>query len=319
MNEVPPTLATHQATRVASPLPTDEGQRAAQFERDGYVVSRGLFTPEEMRDFIQECQGFENKASERTEPNSKGTMQFYSELFRRSESVRRFITQQTLIDFLVPITGPDLWVRWDQAVAKGPGSGVFPWHTDSGYDRLPQPHFEVWIALTKSTKDNGGLCVVPGSHKVRQKHRFVDNHMSAIGAERYDTDDSAKVFIEAEAGDVVLFSSLLLHKTYENTTENSRWAYVAEMLKLGDYDPTIAPPYFVAARNGQAACEFVDRLECAYNPVQLAKTLPLALRHRVGGPLLRRLRGTFKAGLRMAGGAPLGADPSAEGSTASKP
>ena len=53
--------------------------------------------------------------------------------------------------------------------------------------------------------------------------------------------------ITPDVGDVILFSSLLLHKTGENTTPKSRWAYVAEMLKLGDFDPTIKAPYFIAA------------------------------------------------------------------------
>ncbi len=94
-------------------------ERVQQFQRDGYVVSRGMFSADEMRDFIAECQSFEGKATDRVEPNSRGAMQFYSELFRKSALIRRFITQPSLLDFLTPITGPDLWVRWDQAVAKG--------------------------------------------------------------------------------------------------------------------------------------------------------------------------------------------------------
>jgi hypothetical protein len=273
----------------------DVAARVRQFERDGFVVSRGLFSADEMRDFIAECHSFEGKAKDRAEPNSRGSMQFYSELFRKSELIRRFITQRALIDFVAPIAGPDLWVRWDQAVAKGPDSGVFAWHTDTGYDLLPQPHFEVWIALSESRADNGGLFVVPGSHKQRQRHRRIDNHMVALDTERYDAADSGKVVVEAEAGDVILFSSLLLHKTYENTTTKSRWAYVAEMLKLGDFDPTIEPPYFVVARHGEPACEFVDSLACARDPVQIVKTLPLALRHRVGKPLVKRLRAALKS------------------------
>ncbi len=120
--------------------------------------------------------------------------------------------------------------------------------------------------------------------------------MVAVGSERYDAADSGKVFVEADAGDVVVFSSLLLHKTYENTTTRSRWAYVAEMLKLSDFDPTIAPPYFVAARDGKPVCEFVDSLACARDPAQILKTLPLALRHHVAKPLVRRLRAALKPG-----------------------
>jgi hypothetical protein len=119
--------------------------------------------------------------------------------------------------------------------------------------------------------------------------------MVGVGTERYDAADGGeRVWVEADVGDVIVFSSLLLHKTYENTTASSRWAYVAEILKLGDYDPTIRPPYYVFARDGRPAGEFVDRLACASDPRQIALTLPLALRHRFGGPLVRRLRAAFK-------------------------
>ncbi len=267
---------------------------ADQFAKDGFVVSRRMFSPEQMRDFIAEIQSFEHK-SDRAEPLDQGGMRFFSDIFRQSELIQRFITEPALIDFLTRIAGPDLWVRWDQAVAKGPHSGVFAWHQDNGYNRLPQQHYQVWIALSEMRKDNGGLWLVPGSHKHRIPHARAANHFAAVGSDRYDDPDSGRVFIEADAGDVVIFSSLTLHKTYENVTEKSRWAYVAEVMRLSDFDPTVKPPYFVAARDGRSVCEFVDKLACARDPRQIVKTLPLALRRRVFGPLLRKLRAAVKA------------------------
>jgi hypothetical protein len=266
---------------------------ARQFDSDGFVVSRRMFSPEQMRDFIAEIQSFERQ-SDRAEPLDQGGMRFYSDIFRRSGLIRRFITQPALIDFLSRVAGPDLWVRWDQAVAKGPNSGVFAWHQDNGYNRLPQQHYQVWIALSEMKKDNGGLWLVPGSHKQRLPHGRIANHFAAVGSDRYDDPDSGRVFIEAEAGDVVIFSSLTLHKTYENVTANSRWAYVAEVMRLGDFDPTIKAPYFLAARDGRPAGEFVDSLACSRDLRQIVKTLPLALRHRVLGPLWRKLRAAFR-------------------------
>lgn len=267
---------------------------ANHFARDGFVIARRMFRAEQMRDLIAEIQSFEHKA-DRAEPLDQGGMRFYSDIFRQSELIRRFITEPALIDFLARIAGPDLWVRWDQAVAKGPGSGVFAWHQDNGYNRLPQQHYQVWIALSEMRQDNGGLWLVPGSHKHRFPHARVANHFAAVGSERYDDPGSARVFIEADAGDVVVFSSLTLHKTYENVTAKSRWAYVAEVMRASDFDPTIKPPYFVAARDGRAVGEFVDRLACSRDPRQIIKTLPLSLRHRVLGPLARKLRAAVKA------------------------
>jgi hypothetical protein len=51
----------------------------------------------------------------------------------------------------------------------------------------------------------------------------------------------------------------------------------------------------VVARNGEPACEFVESLACARDPVQIVKTLPLALRHRVGTPLVKRIRAALKS------------------------
>jgi hypothetical protein len=264
-----------------------------EFEQQGYTVARRMFSGDDMGEFIDEIKSFEQRGSDRAEPNSKGRMQFYSELFRRSARVRSFLTQQRLVDFIAPIAGPNLWIRWDQAVAKHPGSGVFPWHTDQGYDLLPQHHFEIWIALSQSRKDNGGLCVIPGSHRQRFSHHREGTHMVANGSARYDS-DARRVWVEADVGDVIVFSSLLLHKTYENVASDARWAYVAEVLKLGDFDPTIAPPYFVLARSGKAVGAFERALACARDPWQRAITLTLALRHKVAGPLVRKLKSVLR-------------------------
>ena len=159
---------------------------------------------------------------------------------------------------------------------------------------MPQPHFEIWIALTEMRKNNGGLWVVPGSHKVRQRHRFINSHMVAVDSDRYDAVDSGKVFIEADAGDVVIFSSLLLHKTYENTTERARWSYVAEVMKLGDFDPTIKPPYFVLARDGRSACEMATASTAPVIRCRSSRPAPRAsppFRRSAGPPPARGLEG----------------------------
>ena len=91
----------------------------------------------------------------------KGDLKFHALIMHRSEKLRAFISQQKIIDFLKPFAGPDIWVRWDQAVEKKPGAGTFAWHQDNQYSGLNDQHFQFWISLTSMTKDNGGLWVVP--------------------------------------------------------------------------------------------------------------------------------------------------------------
>jgi ectoine hydroxylase-related dioxygenase (phytanoyl-CoA dioxygenase family) len=189
----------------------------------------------------------------------------------------------------VPILGPDFWVRWDQAVEKGPHSGVFPWHQDNGYNNLYDEHYQLWIALSEMTPENGGLWVVPGSHRKKIPHRRIGKHMEAEGSARYDAPDADKVFIKAEQGDVVLFSSLMLHKTYENVTTAARWAYVAEYMRSDCYDPTVAKPYFNAARDGKPFPVFTNSLPGSRSLYQRLRYMPRVLRERAGATL-RRLK-----------------------------
>ena len=104
------------------------------------------------------------------------------------------------------------------------------------------------------TADNGGLWVVPGSHKGLLKFEKDDSHVVYKG----NTDN--KVFISAEPGDVVIFSSYLLHSTTPNITQNSRWAYVVEYMKLGDIDPNVDAPYLQVAKNSKPQLAYLDNL-----------------------------------------------------------
>ena len=68
------------------------------------------------------------------------------------------------------------------------------------------------------------------------------------------------VMVEADPGDVVVFSSRMLHMTTPNTTDAVRWAYVLEYMRLADVDPFVPGRRFVAARGGRSAPAFVDAL-----------------------------------------------------------
>jgi hypothetical protein len=248
-----------------------------EFIERGYVVARKMFSKEDMALFIAEIK---KARPYRPGPDhlDRGTLRFYSNLFHGSPAIRAYLTRRELLEFVMPVAGPDLWVRWDQAVEKGPHSGVFPWHQDNGYSGLLDEHFQLWIALSEMTRDNGGLWLVPGSQKRLLPHRTVGNHREAKGAELYDAPESGRVFIEADVGDVVLFSSYTLHKTYENSGTAARWAYVAEFLPLRCYDPTALRPYFVAARDGTAAREFTDSVPGSRSFRQRIRYAPLSLR-----------------------------------------
>ena len=228
-----------------------------QFKTQGYVVCKNLFTEAEAQTMVEDL-----KAAETIDGISslnKGAMTFYSGVYAKSAALQAVVSQPKVINFLQQFIGSDFWVRWDQAVAKGPGAGTFPWHQDNAYNSLTDEHFQFWIALTETNKDNGGLWLVPKHHNRLLPHKKVGNHMVFQG------EPEKPILIEAKPGDVVLFSSFSLHSTTPNVTQDTRWAYVIEYMACKDFDPTVNPPYFIVARNGQPTAEFVHWYEGRIN------------------------------------------------------
>jgi ectoine hydroxylase-related dioxygenase (phytanoyl-CoA dioxygenase family) len=225
----------------------------AEFKKNGYVYIKNFFSQAEVDALVADIK--EASAIKSGEDVlDKGDLKFHALIMHRSEKLRAFISQSKIIDFLKQFAGPDIWVRWDQAVEKKPGAGTFPWHQDNQYSQLKDQHFQFWISLTTMTADNGGLWVVPGSHKGMLKYDVDDNHVS------YNGDVSKAEFISAEPGDIVLFSSFLLHSTTPNITQNSRWAYVIEYMQMDKIDPYIDAPHLVVAKDGQSHLEYLDKL-----------------------------------------------------------
>jgi hypothetical protein len=229
-------------------------QLQQEYNEKGFVLIRNFFSPAEIQDLIQEIQKTSSEHVS-TDQLNLGSLKFNSLIMHKSQKLREFISQPKVVNLISQFIGPDFWVRWDQAVEKGPGAGTFPWHTDNSYSRLKDPHCQFWISLTKMTKDNGGIWMIPGSYKKHHEHKKEGCHTVAV------CDDSNAEFISAEIGDVVIFNSFTLHSTTPNITQESRWAYVVEYMNIKHIDPYIAKPHLIIARNGQSHLEYVDALD----------------------------------------------------------
>jgi ectoine hydroxylase-related dioxygenase (phytanoyl-CoA dioxygenase family) len=237
-------------------------QHAREFREQGFTVARGFFSEEEVGGILSEIR---RRAED---PDTKdcltvGGLVFTSNVFKGSEKVQKFIAQQRIIDFLKPIAGGDLWVRWDQAVTKHPGAGVFRWHQDNGYNHLVTEHYQVWIALTESKNQNGGLWLAPGSHKrgLLPHNKVTETHIEV------DAPVGESVCIDANIGDLVVFSSLTLHRTGPNEADSARTAYVVEYVPWHDYDFAVSGPFLIASTAGRSDPHFVKRQPGALNPL----------------------------------------------------
>lgn len=108
---------------------------------------------------------------------------------------------------------------------KPSGLGSYlTWHQDRWTDLNQDPLITIWTALDPATRENGCVQIVPGSHSelLNPEHGsgFLTDEMAAEIADRADT-----VFLELEAGEVVLLHNWMLHTSDVNRTQQSRRAF----------------------------------------------------------------------------------------------
>jgi hypothetical protein len=151
------------------PALVDPAALRAAFTARGYVHLRGHYDAAEIDALAAELRRL---ASLRADADvlDVGGLKFHAGLLGRSPFLQALLSAPKALAPLCAIAGPDLWVRWDQAVEKRPGAGMFPWHQDNSYSGLVDPHFQYWVSLTRMTADNGGLWLIPGSHARRLPH-----------------------------------------------------------------------------------------------------------------------------------------------------
>jgi hypothetical protein len=197
--------------------------------RDGFVNAGRLFDPEALETIGREYDRLVTFESQVLGNPDDGFFPYRAMLNFRSEALQRCILHPPLLEAAVQVLGEDVRFWWDQGINKAPGSGSFiAWHQDNGYQRgRTQEYLTCWLALDDSDTHNGGLLVIPGSHEGGLRaHEWQGVH-AVIPDSLVDAD--AAIPLDARAGDVLLFSSLLIHQTVGNeTSDRNRRAWVIQ-------------------------------------------------------------------------------------------
>ncbi|MBL3667313.1 ectoine hydroxylase [Streptomyces sp. M2CJ-2] len=146
------------------------------FERDGFLAVDQLITEDEVAVYRDELNRLVAdpaiRADERSivEPRSKEIRSVF-EVHRISEVFARLVRDERVVGRARQILGSDVYVHQSRINVKpGFGASGFYWHSDfetwHAEDGLPRMRtVSVSIALTENFDTNGGLMIMPGSHK----------------------------------------------------------------------------------------------------------------------------------------------------------
>ncbi|MGV9282392.1 ectoine hydroxylase [Streptomyces sp. NPDC003730] len=179
---------TRGATEVATPRqdpvvwgsPDAPGPASAadlqSLERDGFLAVDQLIGPDEVAEYQRELQRLTTdpavRADERSivEPQSKEIRSVF-EVHKISEVFAKLVRDERVVGRARQILGSDVYVHQSRINVKpGFGASGFYWHSDfetwHAEDGLPNMRtVSVSIALTENYDTNGGLMIMPGSHK----------------------------------------------------------------------------------------------------------------------------------------------------------
>jgi len=147
---------------------------------------------------------------------------------RGSAMFLQLAKHEPIIDLVQSVLGPDI-ILWGCHVFCKPASEGFetPWHQDGHYWPIrPLATCTVWVALEPSTKKNGCLRVIPGSHKSQQlyEHLHEDREDLTLNQRMVEGsfDETKAVDLELEPGEMSMHDIYMIHGAKANTSNIRR-------------------------------------------------------------------------------------------------
>ncbi len=149
------------------------------------------------------------------------------DLFQRHPEFQDLAKNKTILSSLEEVLGNDIFLYENSLVYKPKGKrNEVPWHQDF-INRPNEPiKYIAWRAFDQINRENGALKVIPGSHKSGFLPWFTvegETHHTRVKPEYVD--ESKAVYVELNAGDVLIFHQLILHGSDRITETSPRRAY----------------------------------------------------------------------------------------------
>lgn len=206
-----------------------------QYQRDGYVVMRNLFTADEiatLRDQAKSDRAMDQHAFGKAD--GEGGRIRLSLWNHPGEGIYGRVARcRSMVDTAEILLGGEVYHYHSKMIMKEARvGGAWAWHQDYGYWYQNGVLFPLltsaFVAVDRATKENGCLQVLRGSHLAgRIEHVLVGDQ---AGADIDRVNELAKrlelVHVEMEPGDVLFFDANLLHRSDQNRSDNPRWSMI---------------------------------------------------------------------------------------------
>ena len=166
------------------------------FKENGFVVLKNVLSnnlKKELYENWNECKNINDTST-----------RFFNKLTPFFESLYK---NQEILDNVSKFIGEDIAVYFYRLMSKSKSwSGEVPPHQEAPYFHGGHEKIMCFFPLERMNRENGGLYVIPGSHKFGFLGRVNDHE---INIDKFPNHN--KYFIDAELGDILIQDYLLWH------------------------------------------------------------------------------------------------------------
>jgi ectoine hydroxylase-related dioxygenase (phytanoyl-CoA dioxygenase family) len=200
-----------------------------RYERDGYAYPIRVLSDEQTQHYLVRYHAHvdRNRARLAALPANQKYL-VLSETHFAARWAYELVTNPRILDAVEQVIGPNILAWGTNWFSKMPGDKAYvSWHQDGTYWNLaPVKVVTAWLALTPSNQTNGGLRVVPGTHRqpmLPQRETYAPDNALSRGQEiAVEVDEAQAVCLSLQPGEMSLHHIWIVHGSNANTSSIPR-------------------------------------------------------------------------------------------------
>jgi phytanoyl-CoA hydroxylase len=240
-----------------SPLNTEQ---KAQFQRDGFLAVRGLFSTQEIEALREHYMTMQREALDPQSPlrahykplsleeAGGDKLKHFPRIMqpaRFDEKSRAYMLDERLGAVLTQLFEEPPLAAQSMLYFKPPGAKGQALHQDNFYLNVsPGTCIAAWLSLDAADEENGGMFMVPGSHQLPVLCPHLADMEKSFTTEEVDIPTGMEaVQVPLDAGDVLFFTGSVIHGSYPNVAkERFRRAFICHY--VGDSTHAMNAGYY---------------------------------------------------------------------------
>jgi ectoine hydroxylase-related dioxygenase (phytanoyl-CoA dioxygenase family) len=223
-------------TTTENALITDEQKKL--YQEEGYMILERCVPEEHLALLRDNCQeridaieaDMVKQGVDRLGLNAKNRRYFAAFCYEQRPEMGRFIFSELMAEICRATIGDEAYLFWDQYVVKGTDKdSAFSWHQDSGFGgtfNAPE-YVTCWVTLDDVTLENGTVFLLPYPEVgIRTLVKHVRDPRTNDMVGYFGRNPGIPAIVPA--GSIVVFSSLVFHRSGSNLTDKLRRVFLPQ-------------------------------------------------------------------------------------------